>query len=86
MIQKIVSGDCSDNIPSIFPSDIKINNKVKKAVRENKDDMLQFLKDYPEAKKLYNNNKKMISFKYIPKHFRKPVYKMVSKIVKKIDK
>ena len=43
--------------------------------------MIQFLKDYPTAKKLYNNNKKMISFKYIPKHFRKPVYKMVKKLI-----
>ncbi len=81
--QKIVSGDCSDNIPSIFPPNIKINNKVKKAVKENKDDMKQFIKDNIEAKKLYEHNKKLISFKYIPKHFRKPVYKIISKIVKK---
>lgn len=79
---KIVSGDCSDNIPSIFPA--KLNNKIKKAVREDENVMKQFLKDYPEARKSYNNNKKLISFKYIPKHFRKPIYKMVSKIVKKI--
>ena len=32
--QKIVSGDCSDNIPSIF-IDQKINNKTKKLVKEN---------------------------------------------------
>ena len=82
--QKIVTGDCSDNIPSIFPSDLK-NNKLKKAVKESKEEMKQFLKDNIEAKKLYEHNKKLISFKYIPKHFRKPVYKIINKIVKKVD-
>ena len=77
---KIVSGDCSDNIPSIF-IDQKINNKIKKLVRENKEEMKKFLAENEKSKNQYNKNKKIISFKYIPKHFRKPVYKKIKTIV-----
>lgn len=78
--QKIVSGDCSDNIPSIF-IDQKINNKIKKLVKENKEEMKKFLAENKQANSQYQKNKKMISFKYIPKHFRKPVYRAIKKIV-----
>jgi 5'-3' exonuclease len=78
--QKIVTGDCSDNIPSIF-IDQKINNKIKKAVKENKEEMKIFLKENEKSRLLYLKNKKMISFKYIPKHFRKPVYKSIKKLI-----
>ena len=78
--QKIVSGDCSDNIPSIFINQ-KINNKIKKLVKENKQEMKNFLADNEMACSQYKKNKKMISFKYIPKHFRKPVYKKIKTIV-----
>ena len=77
--QKIVSGDCSDNIPSIFPPNIK--NNIKKEVKESKEKMFEFLDSHPEARKLYEHNKKLISFKYIPKHFRKPVYKKIKNII-----
>jgi 5'-3' exonuclease len=73
---KIVSGDCSDNIPSIF-IDQKIDNKTKKLVKESKEEMKKFLKENEKANIQYQQNKKMISFKYIPKHFRKPVYKQI---------
>ena len=78
--QKIVSGDCSDNIPSIF-IDQKINNKTKKLVKENKEEMKKFLAENEKANIQYKKNKTMISFKYIPKHFRKPVYKKIKTIV-----
>jgi 5'-3' exonuclease len=78
--KKIVSGDCSDNIPSIFINQ-KINNKIKNLVKENNEEMFKFLNLNSMARKQYEHNKKMISFKYIPKHFRKPVYKAVKKLV-----
>ncbi len=78
--QKIVSGDCSDNIPSIF-TDQKISNKIKKEVKENKDAMKKFLSENDKSNLQYKKNKKMISFKYIPKHFRKTVYKKIKTIV-----
>jgi len=82
--QKIVSGDCSDNIPSIFitkGSDEKISNKIKKLVKEDKDAMKEFLLNNKTAYAQYEKNKKVISFKYIPKHFRKPVYKSIKKLI-----
>jgi 5'-3' exonuclease len=78
--QKIVSGDCSDNIPSIF-KDQKINNKTKKLVKEDKKEMKTFLKENSMANNQYNINKRMISFRYILKHFRKPVYKSINKLI-----
>ena len=78
--QKIVGGDCSDNIPSIFKDQV-ISNKVKKAVKENKVEMKKFLAENEMAANQYNKNKKMISFKYIPKHFRKSVYQQIKKLV-----
>ena len=78
--QKIVSGDCSDNIPSIFPKDEKINNKTKKLVKESKEEMLKYINSNEKARKLYESNKRMISFRYIPKHFRKPVYKIIKNL------
>lgn len=78
---KIVTGDCSDNIPSIFPKDKSINNKRKKLIRENKDAMFQYLEENETARIQYEHNKKMISFRYIPKHFRKPVYSIVKQII-----
>lgn len=80
--RKIVVGDNSDNIPSIFPPDMKISNKTKKQIREYKDEMKLFLEKNDEVKKLYLHNKKLISFRYIPKHFRKPIYKIIKHIIK----
>ena len=78
--QKIVSGDCSDNIPSIF-IDQKINNKTKKLVKESKEEMKKFLVENEKSNSQYQQNKKMISFKHIPKKFRKSVYKKIKTIV-----
>jgi 5'-3' exonuclease len=79
--QKIVSGDCSDNIPSIFLKSPKVNNKIKQKVKESKEEMKLFLYENEEARNQYEKNKKVISFRYIPHHFRKPVYKAIKNLV-----
>ncbi len=85
--QKIVSGDCSDNIPSIFvtkgntDSDRKISPKIKQKVKESKEEMKLFLAENEKARNQYEKNKKIISFRYIPHHFRKPVYKAIKQLV-----
>ncbi len=87
--QKIVNGDCSDNIPSIFitkpnaslDKSPKINNKTKQLVKENKEEMKKFLAENEQALIQYEKNKKLISFRYIPHHFRKPVYRAIKKLV-----
>jgi 5'-3' exonuclease len=77
---KLINGDCSDNIPSIFPKDIKLGNKMKQLIRDNKTELYKYLDDNNSAKKIYMNNKKLISFKYIPKEYRQPVYSFIKKI------
>ena len=79
---KLINGDCSDNIPSIFPKEIKLGNKIKKMIREDKMDLNKYLDENKIAKKIYMNNKKLISFKYIPKEYRQPVYKFIKNIIK----
>ena len=78
--QKIINGDCSDNIPSIFQN-IKINNKTKKLLKENKDELKKYLKENPDVMIQYNNNKNLIDFKHIPEKFRKPVYRKLKLII-----
>jgi len=48
--QKIINGDCSDNIPSIFPKELNIKNKMKTLIRENKDELKKYLNMNPSAK------------------------------------
>jgi 5'-3' exonuclease len=78
---KIINGDCSDNIPSIFPKDEKISNKLKKLIKEDKNELHKYLSNNPKAMKQYTHNKKLISFKYIPKNLRKPIYSIIKTIL-----
>lgn len=71
LLQKIISGDCSDNIPSIFVE--KISNKEKKELKENKDKLKIYINSNKKVKKQFQTNKKIISFKYIPKEYQKIV-------------
>lgn len=82
--QKLINGDCSDNIPSIFLKEIKVSNKDRKLIRENKQELIKYLNNNKTAMEQYLHNKKMISFKYIPKHFRKPVYRMVKQSIEQL--
>ncbi len=50
-------------------------------VKESKEEMKKFLSENEKSNSQYLKNKKMISFKYIPKHFRKSVYKQIKKFV-----
>ena len=81
--QKIINGDCSDNIPSIFPKEEKISNKLRKLIKENKSELIKYLHENKIAKEQFEHNKKMISFKYIPKNLRQQVYKEIKVILKR---
>ena len=78
---KIINGDCSDNIPSIFPKDEKISNKLKKLIKEDKNELRKYLSNNQKAMNQYTHNKKLISFKYIPKNLRKPIYSIIKSIL-----
>ena len=73
---KILNGDCSDNIESIFPKDKKILSlKKKKELIENEDMLIKYMEDNPDIKLKYNINRMMIDFSYIPKNLQKNIIK-----------
>ena len=64
LVKKIVEGDCSDNIPSIFKGK-RVKNK-KDLI--NDPSLLQdYLNENPEIKEKFLKNQKLIDFNFIPK-------------------
>ena len=74
---KIVAGDKSDNISAIFP---KCGIKTAEKYFNNKELFQQKLKEYPEALSLYELNRKIIDFEYIPHDIQEGFNKTVLKI------
>jgi len=64
LLTKIVLGDSSDNIPSIFVK--KITAKKKKELIENEKLLKEYMDENKEVKEQYEINEKMIDFNYIP--------------------
>ena len=65
--KKILTGDCSDNICSIFPKDRKILSlKRRKEIIEDDIKLKEYLQENPDVKKIYELNQKLINFDYIP--------------------
>jgi 5'-3' exonuclease len=82
LTNKIILGDSSDCIPSIFPKGIKISNIKKKEVIESNESLIQLLESNQEIKKQYLTNQKMIDFKNIPKIYYNKVVKIFNFIHK----
>lgn len=72
LCNKIINGDASDCIPSIFPKGKKIK---KKEILESDAKLNTYLELNSDAKKQYNFNKNMIDFINIPKHYYNKVVK-----------
>ena len=70
---KIINGDSSDYIPSIFPKGKRIN---KKELIESSDKLNNYLELNIEANDQYNKNKLMIDFKNIPKKYFNNIIKI----------
>jgi 5'-3' exonuclease len=68
---KILLGDKSDCIQSIFPKGFKL--KIKKQLLDSIEDFLEYIKTNKELEEKYNHNKKLIDFNYIPKKYHKLV-------------
>ena len=82
LLQKIICGDSSDNIKCIFPKDKKLlSNKGRKEIKESHYSLKEYLMTNPEALKLFNRNKRLIDFNYIPKKYHKKVFKYIKKII-----
>lgn len=77
LVKKIVEGDCSDNIPSIFKGK-RIPNK--KSLLEDIEKLMDFINDNSDYKKKYDKNKKIIDFEYIPEKFKKKFNKVAKTI------
>jgi 5'-3' exonuclease len=71
LLKKIIFGDNSDCIKSIIPKGKRIN---KKKLLDNKELLIDFLENNEESKNIFNFNKKLIDFNFIPK-------KYVSKVI-----
>ncbi|ADO67044.1 putative RNaseH [Cafeteria roenbergensis virus] len=78
---KIINGDKSDNIPSIFPKSRKeVSLKTRKLVKESISAMNEFFENNPEIKSKFKLNEKLIDFNKIPKKIQTPVIKKFKKI------
>jgi 5'-3' exonuclease len=74
---KIINGDTSDCISSIFPKGKRIK---KKEILESEDKLKEYLESSPQAKEQYELNKQMIDFKNIPKKYFNKVVKLFDKL------
>jgi 5'-3' exonuclease len=70
---KIILGDSSDCIPSIFPKGKRIK---KKDILESDEKLQEYLNSNINIKNQYELNKKLIDFKYIPPLYREQVIKL----------
>jgi 5'-3' exonuclease len=66
--KKILIGDKSDCIPSIFPN--KFSNKIKKDLIESIEKFNEYLKENKHIEEKYINNMKLINFNYIPQNYK----------------
>lgn len=80
LVKKIIEGDCSDNIPSIFKN-IKISKKEKEELMNDKSKLIDYLNKNKNIRKRYIKNRMIISFKYIPKIYQKKVLTIIKNIV-----
>jgi 5'-3' exonuclease len=67
--KKILLGDKSDCIKSIFPQ--KFSTKIKKKLVESIDEFNEFIKTNKEIQTRYNENNKLINFNNIPNEYKK---------------
>ena len=78
---KILNGDCSDNILTIFPKDRKLLSlKKRKELIEDEAKLKEYLDENPEIKEKYKINCKMIDFNFIPKDLQKEILSEFKKL------
>lgn len=75
---KIVMGDKSDNIPPIFP---KCGLKTAIKCYENPTFFEEKLKQFPNSKELFERNRQVIDFNFIPSDKQQAFYEYISKIL-----
>ena len=79
LVKKIIDGDCSDNIPSIFKGK-RVKNKKELITEPNK--LQEYLDENDEIKAKFIANRKIIDFDYIPKKYVTKFNKNIKKVIK----
>jgi 5'-3' exonuclease len=75
LLLKIIKGDISDNINSIFGKKVTENFAMKYV---NDEELLnKYLNENPEAKIKFNENQKLIDFTYIPDEIKNNIEKLI---------
>ena len=78
---KIILGDKSDNISSIFPTEKKELSAAKRKEILNDKKLLElYLSENPKIKKKYEVNQQMIDFNFIPKKYYNKIIKEYNEI------
>jgi 5'-3' exonuclease len=77
LLNKIINGDPSDCIPSIFPKGKRIN---KKEILESNIKLKEYLELNIEPRKQYEINKIMIDFNNIPKKYYNKIINLYNKL------
>lgn len=78
LVKKIIEGDCSDNIPSIFKGK-RVKNK--KELIDNPDKLQEYLDENEDIKTKFISNRKIIDFDYIPKKYVEKFNKNIKKVL-----
>ena len=78
LVKKIVEGDCSDNIPSIFKGK-RVKNK--KELINDPDKLKIYLNENEAIKKKFIKNQKLIDFNFIPKKYVSKFKKNAKKVI-----
>ena len=76
LINKILNGDSSDNIQSIFPK----GTRNKKEIIESEIKLKNYLEINSDSKKQYDKNKLMIDFNNIPKNYFNKIIKIFNNL------
>lgn len=79
--EKIVKGDSSDNIPSIFKGK-RLSKADKQKYIDNKNELESYLESNDDIKKIYKRNEKIIDFNFIPKKYKTKLESKIKKIFK----
>lgn len=78
LVKKIIEGDCSDNIDSIFKGK-RVKNK-KDLINDPKQ-LQKYLDENPEIKEKFLRNQKLIDFNFIPKKYTTKFNMVMKKII-----
>jgi len=77
---KILLGDKSDNIKSIFPP--KFSLKIKRKLINSIDEFNLYILENKDIEKRYIENRNLIDFNYIPEHYKIQIIKEFNNLIK----